>query len=790
MKKIKVVLLGLMLITGLLGSAVSASTGSPLFEGYLSRGEAILVGPLIISLTDTQKDYGNGEYYAFLVIMKDGKILNAEYKTIYVPDPEKIQRLLLDPEFLLALAETQGYDVSSCSQYVNDTTAFNACLMANAFGFYQWLNTASPKEIANAVVKTIEEHPELGINKEDILMPITYPDITPVREGETVEVDVDDQTVYVTVLEVYPNGIKISISGPPEWRASTAPGVVISSVEIPETVQPGDTVTIKVHLRNEGALKVRYLNVFVSPAPVSFNDSSSIASAVSMALSQSGLSQSVFYPEGSAIQYVEYLDGKENTTLTFRIKINPNADVGTYPLYVGVVYFTGLGANMKMIQGYNFVALTVKKSREGFVEITKVETIPGEISPGDTFTVRFTVENTGAEPIKALSLKITSYQVPVQGEIKNVDLSALSQLPIQGSEALSENLQTALNQIMRELAKQNIDAFLPIGEDNVKYVAELQPGQSTTLEFKIKANDRLENGIYPLRIELKYLSEPDEKEITDERLVGIDVTGRAELILSKVSTSPSKILPGTDNVEVDIQIDNVGTGTARTVIIKPHPTWPFELSETSQQVIGLGSLNKGDSAQTSFRVNVAENASSGTYEIPLLIMYTNSLGVQKNVTLKVPIIIGAKPNIEVVDIRFEPDPLQGESVKVYITLKNTGGEKATSVLIEGVVKADQPFSLDKRTDYVGDLAPGATGEGVIILRIDRDAIPKDYRIQLRIRAVGDPNQGDDNVYVFERTVDVTVKENTKTSTNLRNLAVIVGVLVVIVVIYIHRGRAS
>ncbi|NJE43104.1 COG1361 S-layer family protein [Thermococcus sp. GR6] len=790
MKKIKVVLLGLMLITGLLGSAVSASTGSPLFEGYLSRGEATLVGPLIISLTDTQKDYGNGEYYAFLVIMKDGKILNAEYKTIYVPDPEKIQRLLLDPEFLLALAETQGYDVSSCSQYVNDTTAFNACLMANAFGFYQWLNTASPKEIADAVVKTIEEHPELGINKEDILMPITYPDITPVREGETVEVDVDDQTVYVTVLEVYPNGIKISISGPPEWRAATAPGVVISSVEMPETVQPGDTVTIKVHLRNEGALKVRYLNVFVSPAPVSFNDSSSIASAVSMALSQSGLSQSAFYPEGSAIQYIEYLDGKENTTLTFRIKINPNADVGTYPLYVGVVYFTGLGANMKMLQSYNFVALTVKKSREGFVEITKVETIPGEISPGDTFTVRFTVENTGAEPIKALSLKITSYQVPVQGEIKNVDLSALSQLPIQGSEALSENLQTSLNQIMRELAKQNIDAFLPIGEDNVKYVAELQPGQSTTLEFRIKANDRLENGIYPLRIELKYLSEPDEKEITDERLVGIDVTGRAELILSKVSTSPSKILPGTDNVEVNIQIDNVGTGTARTVIIKPQPVWPFELSETSQQVIGLGSLNKGDSAQTSFRVNVAENASSGTYEIPLLIMYTNSLGVQKNITLKVPIIIGAKPNIEVVDIRFEPEPLQGERVKVYITLKNTGGEKATSVLIEGVVKADQPFTLDKRTDYIGDLAPGATGEGVIILRIDRDAIPKDYKIQLRIRAVGDPNQGDDNVYVFERTVDVTVKENIKTSTNLRNLAVVVGVLVVIVVIYIHRRRAS
>ncbi len=437
---------------------------------------------------------------------------------------------------------------------MNNSAAFNACLLANAAGFYQWLNSASPGgEIAEAVVKTIEEHPELGINKEDVLMKVTYPDVTPVREGETVELNVDNQTVYVTANEVYPNGVRISISGPPEWRAATAPGMVVSSVEVPDTVHPGDTVTVKVHLRNEGAQKVRYLNVFVTPTPMGFNDSSSIASAVSMALSQSGMSKSVFYPEGgSAVQYIEYLEGKENATLTFRIKINPDADVGTYPpLYVGVAYFTGLGSTMRMMQGYNFVALTVKKPRAAFVEITGVDTSPREISPpGDTFTVRFTIENTGGEePARAIGLKIESYKVPVQGgEVKNVDLAALSGLPVQGgSEQLSQSLQDALNRIMVELAKQNVEAFLPVGEDNVKYVAELGPGgEKTTLEFRVKANDRLENGgVYPpLRIGLDYLTEPNGgEEITDERLVGIDVTGRAKLILSRVSTSPNRILP-------------------------------------------------------------------------------------------------------------------------------------------------------------------------------------------------------------------------------------------------------
>lgn len=783
-------IIGLMLITAIVSGAVSASTVSPLFEGYINKGEAILVGPLIVSLTETQKDYGSGEYYAFLVIIKDGRILNAEYKTIYVPNPQKIRALLLNPEFLMAMADTLGYNVSQCQQYENNSAEFRACLMANAYGFYQWLNTASPEEIAEAVMKTIEEHPELGISKEDVLMPITFPEMTPVREGETIEVNADNRTVYVTVTEIYPNGARISISGPPEWRASTAPGLIVSSVEMPETVQPGETVTLKVHLRNEGALKVRYINVFVTPTPLSFNDSSSIATAISMALSQSGMAQGVFYPEGSAVQYIEYLEGKENATLTFKIKINPTAKVGTYPLYVGVAYFAGMGSTMKMVQSYNFVALTVKEPRKAFVEIKRVETEPAEISPGDTFRVRFTLTNTGDQEVKALSLKISSYKVPVQGEIKNVDLSALSQLPVQGSEALTQNLQDALNQLMRQLAKENIEAFLPVGEDNVKYVAELKPGENTTLEFTVKANNRLENGIYPLRIELKYLTEPSEEEITDERLVGIEITGRPELIISRVSTSPSRIIPGTDNVEINLQIENVGTGTARTIVIKPLVNWPFSLSETSEQVIGLGTLGKGDSAETSFKVNVADNASSGTYEIPLLVTYTSGAGVKRNTTLSVPVIVGSKPKIEVVEVRFDPEPLQGESVKVYIRLKNTGGEKATSVLIEGVVKADQPFSLDKRTDYVGDLAPGATGEGVIVLNIDGSAIPKDYNIRLRIRAVGDPEEGDDNVYVFEETITVPVKENTRRSSNLRNLAIVVGVLVVIAVLYTYRRKSS
>jgi len=127
-------------------------------------------------------------------------------------------------------------------------------------------------------------------------------------------------------------------------------------------------------------------------------------------------------------------------------------------------------------------------------------------------------------------------------------------------------------------------------------------------------------------------------------------------------------------------------------------------------------------------------------------------------------------------------------VLVYIRVKNTGGEQAENVIIEGTVKADQPFTLSKRSDYIGTLDPGKEGEGVLELGIASNALPKDYTIQVRIRAVGDKESGDDNVYVFEESITVPVEENIRTKSNLKIVGVVVGILVAIVVLWTYWRR--
>ncbi|WP_048147925.1 COG1361 S-layer family protein [Palaeococcus ferrophilus] len=886
MKKVLGFLTVLMVLSNVLG-AVTAQEAL-LFEGYLDKGEAVFVGPLIVTLSDVQKDYLTNEYKAMLVVVKDGKPINANYTTINIPNPSKVQELLSNVTFLQAMAETLGYNTTNPLEYAQ---------------FLVWLSNAPQTEVWDAIVRTIQEHPELGISLEDLMVPMTFPEFTLIGENETIELDVDGDTVAITALEIYPNGAKLSISGPADWKASTLPAFIKTSVEAPKVANPGDEVTLRVHIKNEGALKVRYVNVVVSPMPVSMREASEgTASTLAQTLSQSGIAQNVFLPVNSSSQFIEYLEGKEERVLEFKVKVNENAEPGIYPLYVNVFYSIGTGGNLQMAQSVDYVALTVGRESDAtfelleiekpdfvrpgedfevrvrlknlgmdvaknllvklekgltdvdspflidnttdqqytsivgtnreveytfrlhakedaktgtyplnikltyysgdakdgkdqtfefslsvvrknsaFVEIEEVETSK-DIEPGDEFTLRVRLRNVGEEAAKALYFKIEPQETEVQGEVSAVDLSSLQNLPVQGSQSMSENLQSALNQLLRELAKQNVEAFLPVGEDNAKYVGSLAPGEEATLEFRLRANEKLQNGVYPLKVSLTYTSEPDDSQVSDERLLGIAVTGRERLIVSKVSTSPSRVLAGTNNVEVSVEVENVGSGSARYVILKPMPSPPFELAETSEQLINLGSLTQGDSAKATFMVNVAGNATGGPYEIPVKIEYVDANGENRELELGIPVIVNEKPKIEIEDVRFDKTPLQGEDVTVYVELKNVGGEQAENVIIEGVVKADQPFTLVKRTDYIGDLDPGQSGEGALVISVARDALPKDYTVQVRIRAVGDKESGDDNVYVFEKSITIPVEENTRTEGNLKRAGLAVGILVVLVVI--------
>ncbi|MFA4667961.1 COG1361 S-layer family protein [Pyrococcus kukulkanii] len=872
-----------------------------LFEGYVNKGDYLLVGPLTIIVKDVVYDINDGKWKVlFIILDEDMNPIGPNLTKIYVPDPEKVQQLLVNQTFLRAMAETLGYNPDSPVEYAE---------------FLRWLSSASQMEVWNAIVKTIEEHPELGISLNDIAKPILVPNARPVGVNETVKIEYHGETLYITPLFVYPNGAKISISGPIRWRVSMVQGLLLSKIEVKGTVRPGEVFYVNVHLKNIGSRRVRFVTVILSPTPVIPEVTSkeeSAASILPQTLAQTGVAQSSLYPLGTTMKFIDYIEPGEDKVITFSYKANENARPGDYPLYLTVVYFSyTTGENLEQRVLYDSTAITIAKDyeatfivenqsiprvvhpgedftvkvvlknsgsdtaknvvgtlvledikgrpfapvssnsfytrfvesgetivkefklhvdesaktgtyifklrvtyysgntnnkvtqeftfsttvirhRAAFIEIENVTIEPKKVEPGMTFRVTLTLKNMGEGYAKGLKIKIIPVEVLVRREIQKIDISQLSSLPIPQSQQISENLQSAINQLIGEIAVEKMPAFLPVGEDNVKYDGIILPNQTIKLSFILKANGRLENNIYPLKVSLTYLSSPDDTEFSDERIIGIDVTGVEMIVISRVSTSPSRVLPGNSDVEVSFTVENIGSGEARYVLLKPIPSYPFKLSETSDQIINVGTLKQGDSARASFKVDVDKDAKSGTYQIPVIVTYKDPTGEFKELKLSIPIIIEEKPNIVVEKVEFNPEPVQGKDVNIYVTVKNIGGEKAESVVIEGVVRSSQPFTLVKRTDYVGTLAPNQTGQGVITLTVDKDAIPKVYNILIRIRAVGDRDKGDDNVYIFEHTIKIPVKENVEEKERLKKLAIGAGVLAVLVtlLIYLKRKKSS
>src|SRR5690606_36900575 len=91
--------------------------------------------------------------------------------------------------------------------------------------------------------------------------------------------------------------------------------------------------------------------------------------------------------------------------------------------------------------------------------------------------------------------------------------------------------------------------------------------------------------------------------------------------------------------------------------------------------------------------------------------------------------------------------------------------------------SEQPFDFTSKNDYIGVLEPGQKAEVVLATDVKSIAEEKTYQLNLRIRAVGDKEKQDLNVYLFQKTMDIPVE---KSVSNIR-IAVMIGLIVVLLI---------
>ena len=361
-------------------------------------------------------------------------------------------------------------------------------------------------------------------------------------------------------------------------------------------------------------------------------------------------------------------------------------------------------------------------SAASFSSITITDVTPTQFNPGDTSEVTVTVKNNGGRDAKDI------------------------RLAFQGTEILA------------------------LVGPTVHHLSTLNSWSSKDITVTLHVKEEAPNGIYPIPVNCSWREsyfDPAEGYVTGPEqttLLGLsfNVIGEGVLNVGDVTTDPTTIRPGDENVEIRAVIENSGEAAAKDIeaqLLFDDDTLKPSWSGTDRSYIGR--LNSGEKGDAVFHVDLAEKIAAGTRSIALRITYKDTRGNEYEVLRAVTMLVKPIPDFEIVSYYTEPARISAADtgVVLHVQVKNIGSEKAESASVRLTGEADVPFDYDVKSDFLGNLEIGEAGEAILKFDVDKDAVPKGYPLGIEIRCTGDRDLGDDTVYVFNKEIKVDVSSS-------------------------------
>jgi len=230
----------------------------------------------------------------------------------------------------------------------------------------------------------------------------------------------------------------------------------------------------------------------------------------------------------------------------------------------------------------------------------------------------------------------------------------------------------------------------------------------------------------------------------------------ADFVVGALLTSPEKLIADTKEAKLSVNIDNIGKGNAENVKVKLILPSGFKPTYSYSDEDSPGTIEKSSSKTTNFYVDVDENIKEGEYNAKLEITYrdeNNEKNTYNTKTLDLLIPIKPAPYLIVESITTNPVNLvPGAKAEFRIKVRNTGNEKADSVSLRVFKDASQPFEFNEKSDFVGKLEKNDSGDAVLRVTVDNNAVSKKYLLDVELRGIDEKN----NVVIFRRTIPITV----------------------------------
>ncbi len=570
---------------------------------------------------------------------------------------------------------------------------------------------------------TMETDPDTGNLRPDVDRNYLYP-------GDELDVELEEADITVSVLETTNGGVKLSIKASERMEVGKIPQLVqIKSIEAPSQVGPGKIFEVDVKVKNSGVKRTEGITVGL--------------------LANYSSTRNPFTPIQSSTKTISYLDGKEERTLTFKLKASESLPSNNYPLSMRAIYLQ----DEEQVQTVGTTTVKLKEEPDrGNARLQKVD-IPDNIEPGDQFNLTMELKNKGMKDTKNLEItiqsKTSSASTPTttqQGSLPVQQTGASGgRQGQQNQQEMPSSGQQPQTPGMEGSVSSGSGSIKPVNQGNKKYIEIIKPYKTAKVNYELKVSDQASTGVHSLNLGLDY--ESDNRRYSEQIQLGILVEGEEDLTI--VDTNYAEINPGDEDTEITAIIQNLGTRKAKNIVIEPSIDHPF--TATTNQDKQMGSLSSDEKGSITLDLDIADEIDSGKYKIPLNLSYSinnERKSVQKDLEVK----ITGEPELEIINTEFSPTtPSAGGKVSMIATIKNVGEKEINSVSLQGVDKVNQPVSYTKDEDFIGSLDPGETAQGALKLEFDNDATPKTYQLETMIRGVRN-----DDVYTFNQYPSIEI----------------------------------
>ena len=338
--------------------------------------------------------------------------------------------------------------------------------------------------------------------------------------------------------------------------------------------------------------------------------------------------------------------------------------------------------------------------------------------------------------------------------------------------------------------------YVTIEDDRDESIGFLYPDGVWNQRYQVKVDSGAPTGMYDFELHIQYLEDGEPVEIQTEegsynftviREFSMPVDNEGVDISSNViSTDPKTPRPGDSYTEMNLEFTNTGNKPVEEVELMPETPDLIDPAYSQDEKFFIDRLDTGETATRTLSLDLDDNLPEGLHQVNVKANYEDTSSNEYSEELNIPLRVEGRPDLELVDSNTRMKA--GETSEIRVNVRNTGEQDAESVTARVIAERSQPFSLEDRSNYIGEIEANETAEAVMKISSDRNTALKEHQLKIQLRANGDSEEGDQSVYTFTETTNIEFIERTQSS--LIYIGIIAAALVILALVYRYRTRKS